>query len=127
MCRRAALRLDGIAGIVLFLVSLILLETDPDSGLVVVTLICAFNVSSSVLIPNLSFVWLIHYDYENILLQIKEALHSYPQAVSDINVDMLSMQNLCEFAEVEKEVQDNIILAYLNTSLCDCRLTSLHI
>lgn len=44
------------------------------------------------------------------LLQIKEALHSYPQAVSDINMDMLSMQNLCEFAKVEKEVQDNIIL-----------------
>ncbi|KAI2648958.1 ATP-binding cassette sub-family C member 2 [Labeo rohita] len=63
----AVLRLDGIAGIVLFLVSLILLETKPDSGLVVLALICAFN------------------------------------AVSDINVDMLSVQNLCEFAKVEKE------------------------
>ncbi|XP_050954832.1 multidrug resistance-associated protein 1 [Labeo rohita] len=73
----AVLRLDGIAGIVLFLVSLILLETKPDSGLVVLALICAFN--------------------------IKEALHCYPQAVSDINVDMLSVQNLCEFAKVEKE------------------------
>ncbi|RXN25783.1 multidrug resistance-associated 1-like protein [Labeo rohita] len=74
----AVLRLDGIAGIVLFLVSLILLETKPDSGLVVLALICAFN--------------------------IKEALHCYPQAVSDINVDMLSVQNLCEFAKVEKEI-----------------------
>ncbi|KAL1248595.1 hypothetical protein QQF64_021913 [Cirrhinus molitorella] len=73
----AALRLNGIAGIVLFLVSLILLETKLDSGLVVLALICAFN--------------------------IKEALHCYPQAVSDISMDMLSMQNLCEFAKVEKE------------------------
>lgn len=56
VCSQAALQLDGIAGIVLFLVSLILLETEPDSGLVVLTLTCAFNVSSSVLIPNLSFV-----------------------------------------------------------------------
>ncbi|KTF90558.1 hypothetical protein cypCar_00025537 [Cyprinus carpio] len=74
---RAALRLDGIAGIVLFLVTLILLETEPDSGLVVLALICAFN--------------------------IKKAVHRYPQAASDINMDMLSMQNLCEFAKVEKE------------------------
>ncbi|XP_052451486.1 multidrug resistance-associated protein 1 [Carassius gibelio] len=74
---RAALRLDGIAGIVLFLVSLILLETEPDSGLVVLALICAFN--------------------------IKKAIHQYPHAASDINMDMLSMQNLCEFAKVEKE------------------------
>lgn len=45
-----------------------------------------------------------------ILLQIKKAVHRYPQAASDINMDMLSMQNLCEFAKVEKEVQGNIIL-----------------
>ncbi|XP_067291499.1 ATP-binding cassette sub-family C member 2 [Pseudorasbora parva] len=73
----AALRFDGVAGIVLFLVSLILLETQPDSGLVALSLICAFN--------------------------IKEALRQYPQAVSDINIDMLSMQRFSEFAKVEKE------------------------
>ncbi|XP_016129780.1 multidrug resistance-associated protein 1 [Sinocyclocheilus grahami] len=74
---QAALRLDGIAGIVLFLVSLILLETEPDAGLVVLALICAFS--------------------------IKKAVHRYPHAASDISIDMLSMQNLCEFAKVEKE------------------------
>jgi len=41
------------------------------------------------------------------LLQIKEALRRYPQAASDINIDMLSMQSFCEFAKVEKEVQGN--------------------
>ncbi|XP_067233866.1 ATP-binding cassette sub-family C member 2 isoform X1 [Chanodichthys erythropterus] len=73
----AALRFDGIAGIVLFLVSLIFLETQTDSGLVALALICAFN--------------------------IKEALHRYPQATSDISIDMLSVQRFCEFAKVEKE------------------------
>lgn len=54
VCSWAVLHFDGVAGIVLFLVSLILLETQPDSGLVALALICAFNVSLSVLIPNLS-------------------------------------------------------------------------
>ncbi|XDV47558.1 hypothetical protein PO909_017158, partial [Leuciscus waleckii] len=75
----AVLQFDGVAGIVLFLVSLILLETQPDSGLVALALICAFN--------------------------IKEALRRYPQAASDINTDMLSMQRFCEFAKVGKEAE----------------------
>ncbi|KAG1943928.1 multidrug resistance-associated protein 1 isoform X2 [Pimephales promelas] len=75
----AVLQFDGVAGIVLFLVSLILLETQSDSGLVALALICAFN--------------------------IKEALRRYPQAASDINIDMLSLQRFCEFAKVEKEAE----------------------
>lgn len=54
VCSWAVLRFDGVAGIVLFLVSLILLETQTDSGLVALALICAFNVSLSALIPTLS-------------------------------------------------------------------------
>lgn len=54
VCSWAALRFDGVAGIVLFLVSLILLETQTDSGLVALALICAFNVSLFALIPALS-------------------------------------------------------------------------
>lgn len=54
VCSWAALRFDGVAGILMFLVSLILLETQPDSGLVALGLICAFNVSLSALIPTQS-------------------------------------------------------------------------
>lgn len=45
MCSWFALRLDVIAGILLSLVSLILLETQLDSGLAALALICAQNVS----------------------------------------------------------------------------------
>ncbi|KAI7792558.1 putative multidrug resistance-associated protein 1-like [Triplophysa rosa] len=72
-----ALRLDAIAGILLFLVSLILLETQLDSGIVALALICAQNITAP--------------------------LHRYTQAFSDVNTGMLSMQRLCEIARIEKE------------------------
>ncbi|XP_056594524.1 ATP-binding cassette sub-family C member 2 [Triplophysa dalaica] len=72
-----ALRFDAIAGILLFLVSLILLETQLDSGIVALALICAQNITSP--------------------------LHRYTHAFSDINTGMLSMQRLCELARIEKE------------------------
>lgn len=75
----AVLWFDGVAGIVLLLVSLILLQTQPESGLVALTLICSLN--------------------------IKEALHCCPQAASVITTDMLSVQNLCDSAKAEKEAE----------------------
>ncbi|XP_073796818.1 multidrug resistance-associated protein 1 isoform X3 [Danio rerio] len=79
VCSWVVLWFDGVAGIVLLLVSLILLQTQPESGLVALTLICSFN--------------------------IKEALHYCPQAASVITTDMLSLQNLFDSAKAEKEAE----------------------
>ncbi|XP_051970780.1 multidrug resistance-associated protein 1 [Xyrauchen texanus] len=71
------LQLDAVAGIVLFLISLVLLQTQPNSGLVALVLISAFKV--------------------------REPLHRYSQAASDVDIDLLSIQRVSEFAKMDKE------------------------